>query len=358
MPVDPGAGDRKSGGGPPAGSRGRPAALAAMPDSVRLVAVSKMFPAAAVRAAAAAGQVDFGENKVQDGLQKIADTSGLPLRWHLVGHLQSNKARRAAAVFQAIHSIDSVELLRRVDAAAAETGTTPELLVQVDLAGEATKFGVPESAVQAVFETDLRAARLTGLMLLPPEADNPEDARPWFQRLRELRDRLASAGIPGRSPARALDGHEPRFRGGGPGRLHDRPDRHRYLRAAHARTRPGDHAVTATPLDLRTQQFKTSIRGFDRRDVSEFVASLATRYDEVLREADRLRDDLGRTQALVEEHREQERNLRATLMTAQKLADEIRLTAEQESQRIIGEAQARAAALVQGDSAAPRGAGT
>jgi cell division initiation protein len=106
--------------------------------------------------------------------------------------------------------------------------------------------------------------------------------------------------------------------------------------------------VTATPLDLRTQQFKTSIRGFDRREVSEFVASLATRYDEALRDADRLRDDLGRTQALVEEHREQERNLRATLMTAQKLADEIRLTAEQESQRIIGDAQAKAAALVQG----------
>jgi cell division initiation protein len=102
--------------------------------------------------------------------------------------------------------------------------------------------------------------------------------------------------------------------------------------------------VTATPLDLRTQQFKTSIRGFDRREVSEFVASLATRYDEALRDADRLRDDLGRTQALVEE----QRNLRATLMTAQKLADEIRLTAEQESQRIIGDAQAKAAALVQG----------
>ena len=166
------------------------------PASVRLVAVSKTFPAAAVRAAAAAGQVDFGENKVQEGLQKIADTSGLPLRWHLIGHLQSNKARRAAAVFQAIHSIDSVDLLRRVEAAAAETGTAPELLVQVDLAGEATKFGVPESAVQAVFETNLRAARLAGLMLLPPEADNPEDARPWFQRLRELRDRLASAGVP------------------------------------------------------------------------------------------------------------------------------------------------------------------
>jgi cell division initiation protein len=86
--------------------------------------------------------------------------------------------------------------------------------------------------------------------------------------------------------------------------------------------------------------------------VSQFIASLATRYEEALREADRLRDDLGRAQALVEEHREQERNLRATLITAQKLADEIRLTAEQESQRIIGEAQAKAADLVQGT--APR----
>ncbi len=106
--------------------------------------------------------------------------------------------------------------------------------------------------------------------------------------------------------------------------------------------------MTVTPLDLPTQQFKTSLRGFDRKEVSEFAASFAVSYEELLREADRLRDDLGRTQALVEERREQERNLRATLMTAQKLADEIRLTAEQESQRIIGDAQARAADLVQG----------
>ena len=129
-------------------------------------------------------------------MRKIADTADLPLRWHLIGHLQANKARRAAAAFHAIHSIDSVELLRRVDAAAADAGTVPELLVQVDLAGEATKFGVPEAAVQSLFETDLRAARLAGLMLLPPEADNPEDARPWFRRLRELRDGLAAVGVP------------------------------------------------------------------------------------------------------------------------------------------------------------------
>jgi pyridoxal phosphate enzyme (YggS family) len=166
------------------------------PSSVRLVAVSKTFPVTAVRAAAAAGQVDFGENKVQEGLQKLADSAGLGLKWHLVGHLQSNKARRAAAAFHAIHSIDNLDLLRRVDAAAADAGTAPELLVQVDLAGETTKFGAPEATVAGLFEADLRAARLVGLMLLPPETDNPEDARPWFRRLRELRDRLAAAGIP------------------------------------------------------------------------------------------------------------------------------------------------------------------
>jgi hypothetical protein len=166
------------------------------PSSVRLVAVSKTFPVTAVRAAAAAGQVDFGENKVQEGLQKLADSAGLGLKWHLVGHLQSNKARRAAAAFHAIHSIDNLDLLRRVDAAAADAGTAPELLVQVDLAGETTKFGAPEATAAGLFEADLRAARLVGLMLLPPETDNPEDARPWFRRLRELRDRLAAAGIP------------------------------------------------------------------------------------------------------------------------------------------------------------------
>jgi pyridoxal phosphate enzyme (YggS family) len=166
------------------------------PSSIRLVAVSKTFSIDAVRSAAAAGQVDFGENKVQEGLQKVSDTRDLPLRWHLIGHLQSNKARRAAAAFHAIHSIDSLDLLGRVDAAAADAGTAPELLVQVDLAGETTKFGTRESAVPALFEAHLRAAKLVGLMLLPPWTDKPEDVRPWFRRLRELRDALAARGIP------------------------------------------------------------------------------------------------------------------------------------------------------------------
>ena len=168
------------------------------PSSVRLVAVSKTFPIEAIREAYAAGQRDFGENRVQEALQKIPSGADLPIRWHLLGHLQTNKARKAGPAFSTIHSIDSVELLQKVDAAAADTGRTPELLVQVDLAGEATKFGVPPDAAKRIFDaaTGCRAARVTGLMTLPPVPEQPEDARPWFRRLRELRDGWRAAGIP------------------------------------------------------------------------------------------------------------------------------------------------------------------
>jgi pyridoxal phosphate enzyme (YggS family) len=167
------------------------------PSDIRLVAVSKTFPSDAVRAAYAAGQRDFGENKVQEALQKIGETAELEIRWHLIGHLQSNKARKAGPAFAAIHSIDSVDLLQRVDAAAAEQGAAPEVLIQVDLAGEETKFGAPEADVPAIARAAAacRAARLTGLMLLPPWSEDPEVARPYFRRLRELRDRLVADGI-------------------------------------------------------------------------------------------------------------------------------------------------------------------
>ena len=167
------------------------------PATVRLVAISKTHPPEAVRAAASAGQLDFGENRVQEALQKIRATAELQIRWHLVGHLQSNKARKASA-FQCIHSIDGPDLMQQVDQAAREAGTTLDLLVQVDLAGETTKFGAPEAMLPAVFDAarSLQAARVVGLMLLPPFVENPEDARPWFRRLRELRDRLAARGVP------------------------------------------------------------------------------------------------------------------------------------------------------------------
>lgn len=168
------------------------------PGDVRLIAVSKTHPIDAVRAAADAGQLDFGENKVQEALQKIAQSTDTRLRWHLIGHLQSNKARKAAAAVHAIHAIDSVDLLKKVDQAAAAAGRTVDVLVQVDLALEDTKFGAPEADVPAIFAAAdaCRAARLTGLMLLPPLAENPEEARPWFVRLRGVRDRLRDAGVP------------------------------------------------------------------------------------------------------------------------------------------------------------------
>lgn len=168
------------------------------PSSVILIAVSKTFDADHVRAAWDAGQRDFGENKVQEGEQKMAATAELDgVRWHLIGHLQSNKARKAAA-FAAIHSIDSLDLLRRVDAAAGAHGSRPDVLIQVDLAGEETKFGAPESDVEGLVRAALEASslRLKGLMLLPPWNENQEQTRPWFVRLRLLRDRLVQSGIP------------------------------------------------------------------------------------------------------------------------------------------------------------------
>ena len=168
------------------------------PDDVRLIAVSKTHPIDAVRAAADAGQRDFGENKVQEALQKIAQSTDNRLKWHLIGHLQSNKARKAAVAADAIHAIDSVDLLKRIDQAARETGRTIEVLIQVDLALEDTKFGAPVPAVASIVQAadNCSAAALIGLMLLPPMAENPEDARPWFARLRALRNELLDSGVP------------------------------------------------------------------------------------------------------------------------------------------------------------------
>jgi len=172
-------------------------AAARRPEDVRLVAVSKTFPAEAVRAAYEAGQRDFGENKVQEALQKIGETADIRIAWHLIGHLQSNKARKAAGAFAAIHSIDSVDLLLRVDAAAVEAQASPDVLIQVDFAGEATKYGAAEQTVLDIARASAacRAARLVGLMLLPPWSEDAERTRPYFRRLRVLRDRLIAEGI-------------------------------------------------------------------------------------------------------------------------------------------------------------------
>lgn len=167
------------------------------PGDVRLVAVSKTFSLDHIRAAAAAGQEDFGENRVQEALQKIKGSADLKIRWHLIGTLQSNKVRKAVPRVTAIHSVDSLRLLDAIDAAATDSGTAPEVLVQVDLAGESTKHGAPPDGAMAIVRAAARcrSARCVGLMTIPPFLDNPEDVRPYFARLRDLRDTLVGEGL-------------------------------------------------------------------------------------------------------------------------------------------------------------------
>ena len=168
-------------------------------DEVTLVAISKTFPASAIRAAWEAGVRHFGENRVQEWESKRGDVADLPATWHLVGHLQSNKARRAAGLFHSVDSVDSLDLARRLDAAANE-GPDPSarklrVLLEVRLAPEETKSGVEPPELDALARGILLLPRLelAGLMCIPPPAEDPEQSRPYFRRLRELRDSLRSA---------------------------------------------------------------------------------------------------------------------------------------------------------------------
>jgi pyridoxal phosphate enzyme (YggS family) len=170
------------------------------PADVTLVAVTKTHPEEAVRAAFEAGVRDFGENRVQEAEPKVAataDLAGAGLRWHLVGHLQSNKARRAVGMFGLVHSVDSLDLGRRLARIGAETARPVRALVQVDLAGESTKSGLPEAEVLPALEAlrGVEGLLVEGLMVLPPYLEDPEEVRPYFRRLRALGARARAAGL-------------------------------------------------------------------------------------------------------------------------------------------------------------------
>ena len=157
------------------------------PKSVTLVGVSKTVPAERAQEAVAAGLGDLGENRVQEAREKAPH---LPktVRWHLVGHLQGNKASHAARLFQVVHSIDSADLLRRLEQAAAREGRRLDALVQLDLAGEPTKFGAREDELDGILAAaaTCRQVAVRGLMILPPYDPDPGKARPHFRRLRAL----------------------------------------------------------------------------------------------------------------------------------------------------------------------------
>ncbi len=166
-------------------------------DEITLVAVSKTHPAASIEAGIAEGLIDFGENRVQEAESKIPSIGRNAARWHLIGHLQSNKARRAVELFDVIHSLDSAALAERLNRICEEIGRELlPVLIQVDLGHEMTKTGVDEHSLREIVDVVARCSRLRllGLMTLPPFFDEPEKVRPFFRRLRELRDKLQANG--------------------------------------------------------------------------------------------------------------------------------------------------------------------
>jgi PLP dependent protein len=160
-------------------------------DEVALVAITKTHLADKVREAVEAGQTLFGESRVQEARAKIPE---LPsnLRWHFVGHLQKNKIRHALPLFEMIHSVDSLGLAREMNRIAEEEGMHPRVLLEVNLAGEGSKFGFSPDKLRDQMEELLALPRLSilGLMTIPPLAEEPEASRKYFVQLRELRDRL------------------------------------------------------------------------------------------------------------------------------------------------------------------------
>ena len=160
-------------------------------DDIELVAVSKTHDAARVREAVEAGQQLFGESRVQEARAKIPE---LPsnLRWHFVGHLQKNKIRHALPLFEMIHSVDSLALAEDMNRIAEEEGFHPRVLLEVNVAGEGSKFGFKPETLRAEMETLLALPRLSilGLMTIPPLAEEAEAPRKYFVQLRELRDRV------------------------------------------------------------------------------------------------------------------------------------------------------------------------
>jgi len=161
-------------------------------ESVQLVAVSKTFPAERVRELLRYEQRLFGENRVQEALAKIPEV-GSGAVWHLIGPLQRNKARHAVGAFELIHGVDSLKLAAELDRRAAAAGVRQQILIQLNLADEGTKSGVGEAELWPLLDgvAEMRHLDLRGLMTIPPPVKREEESRPWFVRLRELRDRAA-----------------------------------------------------------------------------------------------------------------------------------------------------------------------
>jgi len=168
------------------------------PSTIRLVTVTKTVDLDRIREATAAGAVVLGENRVQEAKEKI-EALGRTVSWHLIGRLQTNKAKYAVKLFDLIHSVDSLELAKEIDKQAAKNGKVQDVLIEVSIAGEAVKAGVSiGDTVRLVKEAaGLNHIRVLGLMTMPPLSNDPEDSRPYFRRLRDLAHAVRKEGIAG-----------------------------------------------------------------------------------------------------------------------------------------------------------------
>ena len=162
-------------------------------SDVRLVAVSKTYPPSVIQEAWNAGQHVFGENRVQDALPKIAELPA-EAEWHFIGHLQSNKIRKALPAFTLIHGVDNLELAQQINRIAGEMGLTANILLEINVSGEASKFGFSPTDLRQNLEDllCLPNIRINGLMTMAPYSEDPETARPVFSKLRMLRDELST----------------------------------------------------------------------------------------------------------------------------------------------------------------------
>ena len=168
------------------------------PEDVKVLAVSKTIGADLIRQAYECGLKEFGENRVQEAAAKRPALSGLDVTWHLIGHLQTNKARLARELFNWFHAVDSLRIAQKLDQVAGLEGQKFPVLIEVNLGGEESKFGVQEQIVPLVEQiAQLKSIDLRGLMVIPPFTENPEDARPHFRRLRELAAQIEAQKIPG-----------------------------------------------------------------------------------------------------------------------------------------------------------------
>ncbi len=160
-------------------------------SAITLVAVSKTVPVTCIREAIDAGVRILGENRVQEARDKIASLPGRA-EWHLVGHLQTNKAQLAVQLFELIHSVDSLKLAQVLDRSGAQAGKIVRCLIEANLGGEESKSGTTEEGISPMLEaaTRLPHLRIEGLMAIPPFLPDPEQVRPYFRRLRALRDKL------------------------------------------------------------------------------------------------------------------------------------------------------------------------